>query len=181
MSAQTAKVTKESSRLTLDQLAASSSETLAQLYSQGSVPASLKVLDGAPKGRMLAVRLIEKSPLADPIQRFAASAFFVWDGKSFQSKGAKTGTGINRVSVPGILGSQNLFPFDTLIGASAVDGNPTVILDYDKPANPPYIRKIHDEIREVSPGLYLGPAMWKADTGPVHVLWFALDTHVQTV
>lgn len=177
----TAKNLSDTPQLTLADLASQSSDALASLYSSGTVPASMKALDGSPKGRMLAIRFVEKSPLANPIQRFAASAAFVWDGKSFQSKGAKTGKGINRVSIPGALGQQNLFPFDTLYGPSAVDGNPTIILDYDKAENPPYIRKIHDEIREVSPGLYLGPAMWKAAQGPAHVLWFALDTRVQSV
>jgi hypothetical protein len=34
-------------------------------------------------------------------------------------------------------------------------------------------------VREVAPGLYLGPAMWKTATAPAFVLWFALDTRVQ--
>ena len=41
------------------------------------------------------------------------------------------------------------------------------------------IRQIHDEIREVSPGLFLGPAMWKTKAAPAFVLWFALDTRAQ--
>ena len=70
-------------------------------------------------------------------------------------------------------------PFDTLFGPSAVDGKPTLILDYDLDANPGYIRHIHDEIREVSPGLFLGPAMWKSGAdGKTLVLWFALDSRL---
>ena len=53
---------------------------------------------------------------------------------------------------------------------SAVDGAPCIALDYDLPDNPGFIRAIHDEVREVESGLYLGPAMWKAKTGPRLVL-----------
>ena len=60
--------------------------------------------------------------------------------------------------------------------------------DYDLDANPVYIRHIHDEIREVSPGLFLGPAMWnralkrsgRGSGAPDKslVLWFALDSRL---
>ena len=52
-------------------------------------------------------------------------------------------------------------------------------LDYDLADNPWAIRQIHDEVREVSPGLFLGPAMWKTEGAPAFVLWFALDTRDQ--
>jgi hypothetical protein len=74
-----------------------------------------------------------------------------------------------------------LFPFDTRFGASAIDGKPALILDYDLSVNPPYIRHIHDEIREVSPGLFLGPAMWKTAKDKVLVLWFALDRYALVI
>ena len=89
------------------------------------------------------------------------------------------GVGHNRVHVPGVLGRQNLFPFATSFGPSALDGDPTLILDYDLAVNPGYIRRIHDEIREVSPGVFLGPAMWKSGEERTLVLWFALDTRDQ--
>ena len=50
------------------------------------------------------------------------------------------------------------------------------MLDYEQPGNPWFIRQIHDELREVAPGLFVGPAMWKrSEADPVNVLWFALD------
>lgn len=57
----------------------------------------------------------------------------------------------------------------------SMDGAPCVVLDYDKPENPWLIRKIHDELREVSPGLFLGPAMAKTVRGPKLLLYFACD------
>jgi len=80
--------------------------------------------------------------------------------------------------VAGVFGRQNLFPFETSFGPSAIDGKPTLILDYALDVNPSYIQAIHDEIREVAPGLFLGPAMWKGKDKKTLVLWFALDSRL---
>ena len=125
---------------------------------------------------MLAVRTLDGSPLSPLVRSFAASRHFIWDGKTFASRSDTAGAGINRIAIAGALGRQNLFPFNTLFGPSAIDGQPALILDYDLLENPPWIRKIHDEVREVSPGLFLGPAMWKGRSGRVTLLWFALET-----
>lgn len=164
--------------LTLDTLAARSYDELAALYRDGTRPRSLHAVDGAPKGRMLAVRGVDRTPLAPVVRALAASPSFLWDGKTFHAQSDDEGEGINRIRIAGALGRQSLFPFHTRFGASAVDGQPTLVLDYDLPANPPWIRKVHDEIREVAPGLFLGPAMWKGDDGAAMVLWFALDTRM---
>ncbi|MBE7481936.1 MAG: hypothetical protein HS104_18405 [Polyangiaceae bacterium] len=162
--------------LSLDDLARKSCAELEALYRGGSLPASLRAVDGKLTGRMLAVRGLGSGPLAKGLRKLAASRAFVWGGKSFEAESDRAGRGINRVQAPGVLGRQNLFPFTTLFAASAIDGKPAIVLDYAHPENPPYIRAIHDEIREVAPGLYLGPAMWKTAKGPRTVLWFALDT-----
>jgi hypothetical protein len=141
--------------------------------------------DGALVGRMLAVRSLP-APIAGPLRRWAASASFLWEGKTFRATDEREGVGHNRVYVPRALGHQNLFPFDTRFGASAIDGKPTLVLDYDLAVNPTYIRHVHDEIREVSPGLFLGPAMWRSAIGAhaarderkTLLLWFALDARL---
>jgi hypothetical protein len=133
--------------------------------------------DGALVGRMLAVRGLPGA-LAKPLRRWAAARSFVWEGKTFAAESDLRGVGHNRVYIPRALGHQNLFPFETAFGASAIDGKPTLILDYDLDVNPRYIRHIHDEVREVAPGLFLGPAMWKTDKAKVLVLWFALDSRL---
>lgn len=132
-------------------------------------------LAGHPRGRMLAVRGLDRGPLAGWIERLSAAAFFPWGGKSFAGAG-NAGTGINRVQL-GSAGRHNLFPFATSIAASALDGRDAIVLDYDLPENPGLIRAIHDEVRAIEPGLYLGPAMWKGRANQkTLVLWFALDT-----
>ena len=163
---------------TLDSLAASSPSELDALYRAATVSSSMHAADGALVGRMLTVRGLPGA-VAGPLRRWAASRSFVWEGKTFQASSDTRGVGHNRVHVPRALGRQNLFPFDTLFGPSAIDGKPTLILDYGLDVNPSYIQAIHDEIREVSPGLFLGPAMWKGAGGKkTLVLWFALDSRL---
>jgi hypothetical protein len=162
----------------LDSLSCLDTRELESIYRGGNVPSHFRVLDGHPRGRMLAVRKIESSPVGRSLRRFAAARAFPWGGKSFSALTANTGNGINRVH---LFGRHQLFPFHTLLGASRIDGEPALILDYDLSDNPGLIRKIHDEIREVAPGLFLGPAMWKTDAGEALVLWFALDTNEQAV
>ena len=163
---------------TLDSLAQRSSDELDALYRAASVSATMRAADGALVGRMLAVRGAP-ARLARSLRRWAASRSFLWEGKTFQAANDTRGGGHNRVFVPRVLGRQNLFPFATSFGPSAIDGKPTLILDYDLDVNPSYIRHVHDEIREVAPGLFLGPAMWKGRGGKkTLVLWFALDSRL---
>ena len=143
---------------TLASLAAHTSAELDARYRGATGSASMRAADGVLFGRMLAVPRLPRA-VASLVRRFAGSPSFVWEGKTFQASSETRGLGHNRVNLPRALGRQNLFPFETLFGASAIDGKPTLILDYDLDVNPPYIRHIHDEIREVAPGLFLGPAM----------------------
>jgi hypothetical protein len=159
----------------LSSLARESFTALGAMYAQAASPTSLKELSGTPRGRMLAVRgLSSDDLLGSRLRAFAGSRSFVWDGKSFTAHSHTAGQGINRVRVPAVLGSQNLFPFHTCIGPSRVDGRPAILLDYELPENPGYIRRVHDEVRSVAPGLYLGPAMWKHRGDVTTVLYFAL-------
>ena len=159
----------------LDDLAAMDVAALTALYRAGRMPASMAALDGNPRCRMLAVRGLDHGGPAGALRRFAASSAFPWAGKSFASEGADRGRGINRVR---LAGERRWFPFQTLVEPSAIDGKPCIFLDYKQPENPRPIQMIRDELREVAPGLFLGPAM--LDTGnapPRLVLWFAC--HVQ--
>lgn len=159
---------------TLDDLARSTEAKLEALYRAATVDMTFFEREGRPKGRMLAIRKLATGAPFESLKNFAGSRAFPWGGKSFFRGGAKEGLGINRVRLP--VGRFEWFPFDTRLEASLVDGKDTIVLDYDKPENPFFIRKIHDEIREVEPGLFLGPAMWKLEGGKAaHVLWFALD------
>lgn len=158
---------------TLDDLSQRSYDDLDALYRAGTVPPDLSVLDNKPKGRMLAVRGVDKTPLAGVLRAAAKLPVFPWDGKTLTSEDARSGSGINRIQL-GV--SMDWFKFTTRIEPSVIDGADTIVLDYEQPGNPWFIRQIHDELREVSSGLFLGPAMWKrSESAPANVLWFALD------
>jgi hypothetical protein len=186
LASDTAQVSSSSSHRaelhTLDSLSRRTSDELEALYRISTVSSSMHAADGELQGRMLAVRGLP-GVLAKPLRQWAASRSFMWEGKTFQASNDTRGVGHNRVLVKNVLGRQNLFPFDTLFGASAIDRQPTLILDYDLAVNPGYIRHVHDEIREVSPGLFMGPAMWKrgntsASAEKALILWFALDSRL---
>jgi len=163
--------------LDLDALSRMGVAALGELYARAARPEDVDALEGNPRGRMLAVRTIDRGVAGGAIRSLAGASFFPWGGKTFSGRGAR-GTGVNRLH---LFGRHQLFPFHTRIAESAIDGAPCIALDYDLPDNPGVIRKIHDEVREVAPGLFLGPAMWKTAKGrPTLVLWFALDTRVQS-
>ncbi len=150
-----------------------SSKELDALYRASPAPLTLSELNGKPKGRMLAiVPPLDRGMGFGLLERFSASSAFPWDGKSFEAaERASHGSGVNRAVLLG-----DIFRFVTFIAPSVVDGRPALILDYDQPDNPGFIRKIHDELRQVGPNLYLGPAMWKSAAGPKLVLHFAIQT-----
>lgn len=159
--------------LTLDDLAAMSVDELTALYQSGRVPDDLHALDGDPTCRMLTVvGPVGRGAVAGAVRGFARSRAFPWAGKRFAADAADRGHGINRLR---LAGERPAFPFDTSIQPSAIDGEPCIVLDYDKPENPWFIRQVHDELREVDPGLFLGPAMWKTKADPALVLYFACD------
>ncbi len=162
-------------RLDLDALAKLDSNALRRLYTSAAAPKGVAALEGHPRGRMLAVHGFDHGLPAGVVRALASAAFFPWGGKSFAGRG-EHGTGVNRVHA---FGRHQLFPFATSVQPSAVDGAPCIALDYDLPDNPALIRAIHDEVREVAPGLYLGPAMWKGTHGKQLVLWFGLDARSQ--
>ncbi len=161
--------------LTLDALCTLDEPALAELYAAGRVPSSLAVLNGSPRGRLVALRGLQRTPLAPLVHALAGARFFPWQGKDFSTRGRKSGKGANRLSLP-LLRPFTLFSFQSRIAASALDGADCIRLDYDHAGNPWPLRRIRDELREVAPGLYFGPAFWRPRHGaPVLLLWFALD------
>lgn len=153
---------------TLDDLARLSFAKLHAVYRDGWAPA-IEDLEGRPTGRMLALR----GPLGWWLPRrvlgtVARSPLFPWRGKAFRANGARDGEGVNRA-----LGFGDVYRFETRVEDSVLDGRPCLRLDYDLPQNPFFIREIRDELREVAPGLFLGPAMLDRDRRPV-IVWFAL-------
>jgi hypothetical protein len=85
---------------------------------------------------------------------------------------ASTGEGINRVGIDRI----RLYRFETSIAKSKAGDFDALQLDYDLPDNPGFIRAIEDEIRELSPGLWLGQAYLRIGGQAVLILYFGLSS-----
>ena len=168
----TARAREEATALDLVALRGMSFKELDALYRAGQRPSALSDLDGDARGAMLAWRTPATGPLAWLLRSFGASTAFPWEGKTFQSQTSEIGEGINRVK---LLGKRRWFPFKTRFAASFLDGQPTFLLDYSGPANPPFIRSIVDEVREVAPRLYLGPAALLVKGKPRPILFFAVS------
>jgi hypothetical protein len=138
---------------TLDDLAALGPDELMQLYVNARTP-TLEELDGKMHGRMLAVPRLQKPQVKAWLDRFSRSHLFPWQGKTFSHETANHGHGVNR-----LLGERvTWFRFHTFIGPSHAGDFDAVHLDYSHDGNPPIVRKVKDEVREVGPSLYLGLA-----------------------
>jgi len=142
------------------------------LYRAAPRPASIADLNGDAIGAMLAWRSPRTGPVASLLSSFGSSGAFPWEGKTFTSEGNERGKGINRIN---LLGKRRWFPFATRFDASFLDGKPTFVLDYSGPGNPPLIRQIVDEVREVAPRLFMGPAALKIGGRPRPILFFAVS------
>lgn len=165
-------VIEQTQQITLADLRLMSFDELKELYRYARRPSAISDLDGDSIGAMLAWRSPQRGPLAWLLRVFGASSAFPWEGKSFRSQGRDLGAGINRIN---LLGKRRWFPFGTRFDASFLDGQPTFVLDYSDRGNPPFIRQIVDEVREVSPRLYMGPAALKIGGKPRLILFFAVS------
>jgi len=163
---------EETPTVSLQDLRGLSFNELEKMYRAARRPASIADLDGDAIGAMLAWRSPRRGPIAWLLRTFGASSTFPWEGKTFKSESNERGTGINRVR---FFGQRRWFPFKTRFEPSFLDARPAFRLDYSGPANPPLIRSIVDEVREVAPGLYLGPAafLWRGKPRPI--LFFAVS------
>ncbi len=159
---------------TLESLARRGCDELQALYLSAPEPGNVLVLNGTPKGRMLAVRYLDNGLPHSLISAVARLGVFPWDGKSFEATTENAGQGSSRIRL--IRPTLKLFTFYTRISESAIDGRPCILLDYDQPENPWVVRRIRDELREIAPGLFMGPMMARLRNGLAEpVLWFGID------
>ena len=145
---------------------------LTDLYGAGTVPDAIGALDGAARGHMLAARGLDGLLLGRWQRHLSTWSRFPWAGKTFQHIDRGQGTGFNRLHLAG--GERGCFPFDTCIAPSSLDGAPCIVLDYDRSENARPLRRLRDELREVAPGLFLGPALYVLGQ-PRLLFYFACD------
>ncbi len=153
----------------LDELLALDVDALEDLYCNATTP-KVDDLKGDLVGRML-VSPAANPAVADVMRSLASASWFPWKGKTFAPRDASAGEGWNRVFT-----DKNLwFRFTTFMGKSKAGSFDAVQLDYDHPENPFFIRAIQDEVRTLSPGLWLGQAWLVVNGKPWLALYFALQ------
>ncbi|MBS2017332.1 MAG: hypothetical protein JST00_30895 [Deltaproteobacteria bacterium] len=154
----------------LDSLLDESTSSLRRMYEGARAP-RIGEVEGPLRGRMLGWPMLDARPGVQGLLRaFAGSASFPWRGKTFRPREELAGEGINRVFSERF----DLFRFETFIARSRAGDFDALQLDYDLPSNPPVIRSIKDEIRELEPGLWLGQAYLRTKSGDHLWLYFAL-------
>src|SRR5690606_42137730 len=99
------------------------------------------------------------------------AALLLWRGKTFEPFDARAGQGIDRLH-----GLGERYRFELGFGDSVLDGRRSLVLDYDLPDNPRPIRRIREELRELSPGVFFGPALVRTRTEPKLALFVALSS-----
>jgi hypothetical protein len=87
----------------------------------------------------------------------------LWQGKVFKPDGMM----VNRVFGLRAVHAR------VFVGESWLDGNPSLVLDYCGTSR--LFGDTRDEVRELSPGLYLGLTYVRRDTGPELTMFFTLD------
>jgi hypothetical protein len=141
--------------LSLASLSVASLEGLEAQYARGAPSRSLEVLEGFAPGRLLRLTgPAGREPMASMLRYVTGSPSFPWRGKRFEIHSRGHGEGINRF---GRARRRERYRFQVTFDASALDGLGCVRLDYDVPGNPRWLRRAHAELREVAPGLLLGP------------------------
>ena len=137
-----------------DELLTMTPDELDELFRQslaGAIP------DGEADG---AVLLASGTELSGPLSKLIH--FVGWKGKVFDRE---RGELLNKVSPLGLEAVRAKVYKDT----SWFDDKETIVLDYSKTSL--VAQWIRDEIREVSPGVYLGLVFWERSK----ILHFALD------
>ncbi len=167
----TNKVLASELSFTIPELRRMNFEQLGDVYRSARRPQALSDLNGDALGAMLAWRKPASGPLARLLEAMGSSRKFPWEGKTFGSDHPDRGTGINRIN---LFRKMKWFPFSTRFDDSFLDGQPTFVLDYSGQGNPPLIAQIVDEVREVGPGVYMGPAAVTIGGTPRPVLFFAV-------
>ena len=149
-------------------------EQLQQVFSAAPEPETLTALDGDPAGLGIRAAIFRGSRLERGLMRYAQNARFIWHGKGFDiDDDGKAGWGYNRFGIGPLL---NAFPFEVRIGRSLLDGRRAVLLNFDVARNPFWERHTWDELREVIPGVYMGPTGQRFGKRVKTLAWFAVDT-----
>ena len=139
---------------TPEQLMEMASEQLDDLFRQ-SPPGNI------PNGKANGTAIIAPGTVISPVIAEIIN-LFAWQGKTF---GAASDTLVNRITFFGISAIEARI----YVAPSLFDGNNCIVLDYS--ANSGIVGEVRDEIRLISPQLYLGLVYLKEE----RTIYFALE------
>ncbi len=149
----------------LDELVNMSKAELDALFREGETP-DPEGLEGVSEGRVLAGRGVLR---AEPVRELVNNPLLPWKGKHVEGR-----HGSNRFEVGPL--ERKGFEFDMYVTRSLVDEDDEVLIfDYDTPENPPGIRRIRDDLKEVDDGLFLGTSNVRVGDGYRFLIYFALE------
>lgn len=103
------------------------------------------------------------TPFTPEIAKFVN--FFAWQGKIFNAEKMTLVNKITMFGLDAILAHLSREP-------SWIDGKECIVLDYSKTST--VAHWIRDEIRQISPGFYLGRVFWAKE----HLIFFTLKFEV---
>ncbi|MBM4359417.1 MAG: hypothetical protein FJ096_15040 [Deltaproteobacteria bacterium] len=149
----------------LDALVGAHPDALADFFAGGRPCDPSRVTTN--RGLLLALQpLAPAHALLGPLVAGVARRFVPWGGKTFESGGT---AGAN------VVFGRKVLRFHGEVVPSALDGRPTLALRYDGLRNPWPAAHLQDELREVGPGVVLGPLLWRsADGAATPLLWWGL-------
>jgi hypothetical protein len=96
----------------------------------------------------------------------------LWRGKVFDRDDLGKVTGLNRLGF-GLIEIRR-YRFTARVAASLFGDRDVVRLDHDLPNNPSRVRRFHDELVEVEPGLYLATSHYRTGDDLKYLCHFAL-------
>ncbi len=139
----------------LDDLSRLTPGQLEALYAQ-SAPGAI------PRGKVRGLALLRPGTKFGPA--ISRGARVTWQGKVFNADGTSS---INRFF------GVKAVRADVSYGPSWRDGNPAIILDYNRTSK--VYERYRDELREVAPGLYLGLMFDRNVSPPKLKMYFAVQ------
>ena len=98
----------------------------------------------------------------------------LWRGKAFGAGADGSLGGLNRLGVGPF--EVRRYRFTAYVGPSLFADREVLLLDHDTAANPPYIRRFHDELVQVEDGLFLATSHYRVNGELRLAAYFALVT-----
>lgn len=96
----------------------------------------------------------------------------LWRGKVFETRADGSLSGLNRLGLGPL--EVRRYRFTAYVGPSHFTDRDVLLLDHDTAANPPYIRRFHDELVQVEDGLFLATSHYRVKGELRFAAYFAL-------